>query len=158
MRRRDQKAHEKQSDAIEKVMATSSVIQRPTSTVVNQSQQIEHKSRKGDRYWDDEEHERFLLAVRLHGKNWGEITKFVGTRSRQSVYSHAQKFRKRVLKEPNLEGAECAKILAAPDSQAYSQSSAFQAQECNIGALAPRDITATSAAMQVQNNNNNQMP
>ena len=38
MRRRDQKAHEKQSETIEKVMATSSLIQRPISTVVSQSQ------------------------------------------------------------------------------------------------------------------------
>ena len=43
---------------------------------------VEHKSRKGDRYWDDEEHERFLEAVRLYGKNWGRITEHVATRSR----------------------------------------------------------------------------
>jgi MYB-related transcription factor LHY len=73
---------------------------------------VEHKVRKGERYWTDEEHKRFLDAVRLHGKNWTEITKHVGTRSRQSVYSHAQKFRKRVEKEPNLEGADCAQILS----------------------------------------------
>lgn len=73
---------------------------------------VEHKVRKGERYWTDDEHKRFLDAVRLHGKNWTEITKHVGTRSRQSVYSHAQKFRKRVEKEPNLDGADCAQILS----------------------------------------------
>ena len=75
---------------------------------------ISHRCRKGDRYWTDEEHDRFLDAVRLYGRNWAEITRYVGTRSRQSVYSHSQKFRKRVKKEPNLEGADCAIILERP--------------------------------------------
>ena len=57
---------------------------------------MEHRSRKGERYWSDEEHERFIEAVKLYGKNWSEITNYISTRSRQSVYSHAQKFRKRV--------------------------------------------------------------
>lgn len=73
---------------------------------------VEHTCRKGERYWRDDEHLRFLVAVRRYGRNWGEITRCVGTRSRQSVYSHAQKFRKRVEREPNLEGADCAFILA----------------------------------------------
>ena len=69
---------------------------------------MEHRSRKGERYWSDKEHERFIEAVKLYGKNWSEITNYISTRSRQSVYSHAQKFRKRVEKEPNLIGADCA--------------------------------------------------
>ena len=75
--------------------------------------------RKGDRYWTEEEHERFIEAVRLFGKDWGRITSYVGTRSRQSVYSHGQKFRLRVEREPNLKGAECAKTLAKLDQQYY---------------------------------------
>ena len=51
------------------------------------------KYRNGDRYWADDEHERFLEGIRLYGKNWSEIKKHVGTRSRESIYSHAQKFR-----------------------------------------------------------------
>ena len=78
---------------------------------------IEHKARRGERYWTDEEHERFLEAIRRYGKNWYQITRFVATRSRQSVYSHAQKFRKRVQKEPQLEGADCAHILSDHEPQ-----------------------------------------
>lgn len=98
MRRRDIKSLEKGE---QQVAASSST--------------IELKCRKGERYWSDDEHERFLDAVRIHGKNWSEITRYVGSRSRQSVYSHAQKFRKRVLKEPHLHGAECAHILVRLD-------------------------------------------
>ena len=134
MRRRDIKAMEKNDGAIKIALANNSLV-RPSSPT---SSAIEHRSRKGDRYWDDEEHERFLQAVRLYGKNWGEITRFVGTRSRQSVYSHAQKFRKRVLKEPNLQGADCAKILATVDSQHYSQSSIMRARTCAIASIAPK--------------------
>ena len=72
---------------------------------------MEHKCRRGERYWADDEHARFIQAVRLYGKNWSEITNYVGTRSRQSVYSHAQKFRKRVVQEPHLYGADCARVL-----------------------------------------------
>jgi hypothetical protein len=36
---------------------------------------VEHKSRKGERYWSDDEHKRFLEAVKLYGKNWREITR-----------------------------------------------------------------------------------
>ncbi len=112
MRKRDLKALEKSEVAV-KLAVRNGTLKQPQSPT---DSQVEHRSRKGDRYWDDEEHERFLQAVRLYGKNWGEITRYVGTRSRQSVYSHAQKFRKRVLKEPNLQGADCAKILATLDS------------------------------------------
>ena len=100
---------EKSESAIDIVIKATSVADTPAFS--------EHKCRKGDRYWNDEEHERFVKAVRLHGKNWGEITKCVGTRSRQSVYSHAQKFRKRVQRDPNVEGADCIEILEAQDSQ-----------------------------------------
>ena len=78
MRRRDIKALEK-SDAAIKIALANNSLMRPSSP---SSSAVEHRSRKGDRYWDDEEHERFLQAVRLYGKNWGEITRFVGSRSR----------------------------------------------------------------------------
>lgn len=98
---------------------------------------VEHKSRKGERYWSDDEHKRFLEAVKLYGKNWSEITRYVGSRSRQSVYSHAQKFRKRVEREPLLQGSECAQILSELNQQHYSQSSIMRARTCGIEDLKP---------------------
>ena len=111
MRRRDLKAWSKQELSF---TGDSSARSGP---------KIEHKCRRGERYWTDEEHERFLEAIRLFGKNWREITRHVATRSRQSVYSHAQKFRKRVVKEPLLDGADCAKILSELEPQYSSKPS-----------------------------------
>lgn len=71
--------------------------------------------RRGERYWDSDEHERFIEAVRLFGKNWPKITEHVATRSRQSIYSHAQKFKKRVEKEPLIEGSDVIGILCKKD-------------------------------------------
>jgi|TARA_B110000285_G_scaffold135358_1_gene151662 SHAQKYF class myb-like DNA-binding protein len=31
--------------------------------------------------WKDEEHERFLQAIRLFGKDWRKVEDFIGTRS-----------------------------------------------------------------------------
>ena len=71
MRRRDQKAQAKSEQSIGSNNASSSIMTG-----------VEHKCRTGERYWSDEEHERFLQAIRLFGKNWGEITRYVATRSR----------------------------------------------------------------------------
>lgn len=109
---------------------------------------VEHKARKGSRYWGEDEHDRFLEAVRLYGKNWGQITKHVGTRSRQSVYSHAQKFRKRVERQPLLRGAECAPVLAKLDQSHYGQSSIMRNRTCSIGDVQP--CSANSADLDSQ--------
>lgn len=62
MRRRDQKAFEKSAEV---GMGA-----------------VPHRPRKGERYWSEEEHERFIEAVRKFGKNWSLITRHVGSRSR----------------------------------------------------------------------------
>ena len=109
MRRRNLKAWAKQEQSLDGVSGNGVI-------------KIEHRCRRGERYWTDEEHVRFLEAIRLFGKNWREITRYVATRSRQSVYSHAQKFRKRVQKEPLLDGADCAQILSELEPHDSSQS------------------------------------
>ena len=65
MRRRDVKINDKREDRI-------------ASNVHSEDNFV----RKGERYWSNAEHDRFIKAVLLHGKNWTEITNLVGTRSR----------------------------------------------------------------------------
>ena len=42
--------------------------------------------------WSKAEHNKFLDAVNLWGKNWVKVAEFVGTRNSIQVRSHAQKF------------------------------------------------------------------
>ncbi len=42
--------------------------------------------------WTDEEHARFLEALRIFGKNWRKVEEHIGTRSAIQARTHAQKF------------------------------------------------------------------
>jgi SHAQKYF class myb-like DNA-binding protein len=39
--------------------------------------------------WTDEEHKKFLEGLKLFGKNWNQIQRFIGTRSCPQTRSHA---------------------------------------------------------------------
>lgn len=42
--------------------------------------------------WTEEEHEKFLEAIKLHGRVWHRIQEHIGTKSAIQIRSHAQKF------------------------------------------------------------------
>ena len=52
--------------------------------------------------WVREEHERFLQAMRIYGKDWDAIEEYVGTRDTTHCRSHAQKFFRKLLKYQKL--------------------------------------------------------
>ena len=49
--------------------------------------------------WTDDEHERFLAALKLHGRAWRKIEEHVGTKSAVQIRSHAQKFFSKLQRE-----------------------------------------------------------
>ncbi|XP_028768757.1 protein REVEILLE 1 [Neltuma alba] len=49
--------------------------------------------------WTDEEHNKFLEALKLHGRAWRKIEEHVGTKSAVQIRSHAQKYFTKVLRE-----------------------------------------------------------
>ncbi len=42
--------------------------------------------------WNQDEHQRFLEAIRLYGNQWSQVQQHVGTRSCMQIRSHAQKY------------------------------------------------------------------
>lgn len=48
--------------------------------------------------WTEEEHERFLDALRQYGKDWHMIARQVGTRHVTNIRAHAQKFLLKLVK------------------------------------------------------------
>ena len=72
--------------------------------------------------WTNEEHQRFLEAVKVHGRNWKLVQKFVGTRSATQARSHAQKY------FAKLEKQDSAKLLASKGSSSGEDASGLKTQ------------------------------
>ncbi|VVA91757.1 unnamed protein product [Arabis nemorensis] len=49
--------------------------------------------------WSEEEHERFLEAIKLYGRGWRQIEEHVGTKTAVQIRSHAQKFFSKMARE-----------------------------------------------------------
>ena len=42
--------------------------------------------------WKYSEHQAFIDAIKMFGKNWKQVAEYIGTRSSTQVRSHAQKY------------------------------------------------------------------
>ncbi|GMI95328.1 EARLY-PHYTOCHROME-RESPONSIVE1, REVEILLE 7 [Hibiscus trionum] len=64
--------------------------------------------------WTEEEHQKFLEALRLYGRGWRQIEEHVGTKSAVQIRSHAQKFFSKVVRESNLGSEGSIKPIEIP--------------------------------------------
>lgn len=62
--------------------------------------------------WTDDEHKRFVEALRKYGKDWQQVEDHIGTRNSAQIRSHAQKFLNRIEKVPDIEESDIKDILA----------------------------------------------
>lgn len=65
-------------------------------SAANSDCHYEYRGRFSTGRWDKSEHEKFVEALRLYGKDWGKVQQYVGTRSSTQARSHAQKFFQRL--------------------------------------------------------------
>jgi SHAQKYF class myb-like DNA-binding protein len=61
--------------------------------------------------WTDEEHLKFLEALKIYGKNWNKVHRYVGTRTSAQTRSHAQKYFNKLHKKNTKEAHEELKEL-----------------------------------------------
>ncbi|KAJ0845492.1 putative transcription factor MYB-HB-like family [Helianthus annuus] len=64
--------------------------------------------------WTEEEHNRFLEALKLHGRAWRRIEEHVGTKTAVQIRSHAQKFFSKVVRESTSGDASEVKPIEIP--------------------------------------------
>ncbi|KAL6873535.1 hypothetical protein ACP4OV_013617 [Aristida adscensionis] len=55
--------------------------------------------------WTEQEHEKFLEALKLYGRSWRQIQEHIGTKTAVQIRSHAQKFFSKVVREPEASNA-----------------------------------------------------
>jgi len=94
-----------------------------TESSFSQAQDASPSRCESDRYngrWTKEEHNRFVEAIQLHGKNWKKVEEAVGSRTGAQIRSHAQKYFLKIEKE--VKTSQKAKVTKKSSKKAFEGS------------------------------------
>lgn len=121
MRKREKKTQEKAS---EQHQLQTQIQFQPKSPRLTELPKKKNMSKGRKTIWSEEEHNQFIKAVRLHGKDWKKISEQFTTKDLTQIRSHAQHFRSIVKKNPNFKDNDVLAILepgkkdeAVPENQ-----------------------------------------
>ncbi|XP_010459445.1 PREDICTED: protein REVEILLE 7 [Camelina sativa] len=64
--------------------------------------------------WSEEEHDRFLEAIKLYGRGWRQIQEHIGTKTAVQIRSHAQKFFSKMTQEADTISERSNKAVVIP--------------------------------------------
>ena len=93
--------------------------------------------------WTDEEHEKFLEALKIYGKNWNKVHRHVGTRTSAQTRSHAQKYFNKLMKKGSKDGnqegmkKEDSSHSASNKGGNFKQDQTYDGREISIDELIP---------------------
>ncbi|XP_047324270.1 protein LATE ELONGATED HYPOCOTYL-like isoform X2 [Impatiens glandulifera] len=95
--------------------------------------------------WTEEEHNRFLEAIKLYGRAWQRIEEHIGTKTAVQIRSHAQKFFTKLEKEAVLKGIPAGQALdieIPPPRPKRKPSNPFPRKTAAVGPLSAAAETA----------------
>ncbi|XP_078442818.1 protein REVEILLE 2-like [Wolffia australiana] len=64
--------------------------------------------------WTEDEHRKFLEALKLHGRAWRRIEEHIGTKTAVQIRSHAQKFFSKVTRDSATGGSSTSEPIEIP--------------------------------------------
>ncbi|CAH8319087.1 unnamed protein product [Eruca vesicaria subsp. sativa] len=95
--------------------------------------------------WTEDEHDKFLEALRLYGRAWQRIQEHIGTKTAVQIRSHAQKFFTKLEKEAEAKGIPALDIEIPPPRPKRKPNTPYPRKPGNSGPSSKLVSSASSS-------------